>query len=311
MAMKQETLHSLRAALACLTLSACAGLSQMQDSLNKFGDGATSVSTTEMTFFKNVQSVDCTVQFYDTTVSWAVDPRSRNYDLSGRCKPQLLTNEQLAIRQHMLDAVTAYAAKIQALASTTGDRALDSNGQALAENLNKLAVRPGGITKGDAGIADGVEAALIQLATMALDEKRYKEAKSAANAMEPYLGIVVQELKTENLDFADSISSKRGRLELDLRQVVNRAMTPTSRFAAVVGARNVLRSSNPFGQEALSQTSGIPAPDPSALNSALDGLLSANKEIAHGSKGSIAAAVTDLVTRAKAAQADETAIARQ
>lgn len=308
--MRQVIVRPLGVTLACMALCACTGLTQMQDSLNKFGAGATSVSATEMTFFKNVQSVDCSVQYYDKTVSWAVGAGD-NYDLTGRCTPELLRNEQLVIRHHMLDAVTAYAAKMQALASAGGDKTLDSNAQALAVNLNKLATQAGGITKGDAGIAAGVEAALIQLATMALDEKRYKEARAAAIAMEPYLETIVVELKTENLDFANSIDSKRGALELELRQVVDRATTPTSKFGAVVNARNILRSSNPFGQEAISQASNIPAPDPTTLNSALDGLLSANKEIAHGSKGSIAAAVTDLVTRAQAAQADEAAIAKQ
>lgn len=69
---------------ACLAMSACTGLTQMQDSLNKFGEGATSVSSTEMTFFNNVQSLDCSVQFYSASADWAVGAAG-TYDLSGHC----------------------------------------------------------------------------------------------------------------------------------------------------------------------------------------------------------------------------------
>jgi len=152
-----------------------------------------------------------------------------------------------------------------------------------------------------------VEKALVQLANMALDETRYKEAKKAATQMEPNVEIVVQELKNENRLFASGIDSKRGKLELELRKVVD--SVPVSdkarRFSAVVDARNIARSANPFGQEALSSANGVPTSDPSKLNTALDGLLAANRAIASAGKGGIAAAVTDLVTRAQAAQADQ------
>lgn len=295
----------------CLSISACTGLTQMQDSLNKFGTGAASVSTTEMTFFNNVQALDCSVQFYAAAADWAIGASSR-YDITGACNPGLITNTQLEIRQHMLDAITAYAGKMRALASDAGDQTLDTNGRNLATNLNTLATRPGGITKADATIAAGVEGALIQLANMALDEKRYNDAKKAATDMQPYLETVVKEFKTENTDFASGIDSKRGKLELTLRKVVDTVPSEDKarRFVAVVGARNIARSANPFGQETLASTTGIPTPDASKLNTALDGVLNANKAISTAGKGGIAAAVTDLVSRAQAAQADQAAITK-
>jgi hypothetical protein len=294
-----------------LTISACAGLTQMQDSLNKFGSGATSVSSTEMTFFNKVQALDCSVQFYSSAADWALGA-AQSYDISGLCKPQLLSNDQLAIRQHILDGITVYAGKIQALASTAGDKTLDTNGQKLASQLNNLATKPGGITKADGTIAAGVEAALIQLANMALDQTRYKDAKRAATDMAPYLETVVDELKTENSDFGSGIDSKRGKLELALRKVVDTVPTNTQalRFSALIDARQVVRSTNPFGQEALNSATGIPTPDTNKLNAALDGIVSANKAIATAGEGGIAASVTDLVTRAQAAQADEVAITK-
>lgn len=306
-----SAMKRLVASTVCLQLSACAGLTQMQDSLNKFGAGATSVSTTEMTFFNNVQSLDCSVQFYGQATDWAIG-KTGNYDISGACTPAIITTDQLAIRQHILDAITAYAGKMQALACATGDQTLDANGRSVANQINTLATRPGGITKADATIASGVEAALIQLANMALDEARFKDAKKAASAMEPSLEVVINELKTENTAFAASIVSQRGKLELTLRKVVD-SVPPSDqalRLSAVIDARNIMRSANPFGQEALSTASGIPTPDASKLNSALDGVLSANQAIASASKGGIVAAATDLVSRAQAAQTDETAITK-
>ena len=295
----------------CLMTSACAGLTQMQDSLTEFGAGATSVSTTEMTFFNNVQALDCSVQFYRYSADWAMGAAA-GYDLTGTCAPQVITSPQLAIRQHILDAITIYAGKMQALASTAGDKTLDTNGLNLANQLNTLASKPGGITKADASIAADVEGALIQLTNMALDQTRYKDAKTAASTMQQYLEAVVRELQSENNAFAASIDSKRGQLELTLRNIVNSvpANDKALRFATVVGSRNILRSANPFGQETLSSVSGIPTPDASKLNSALDGIVNANKAIGATNEGGIAAAVTDLISRAQAAQADEAAITK-
>jgi hypothetical protein len=294
-----------------LLVAGCSGLTQMQDSLNKFGSGATSVSTTEMAFLNNVQTFDCTVQFYSNASDWAVGAAA-NYDLTGACKPQIITTNQIAIRQHMLDALTAYAGKIQALASTAGDQTLDTAGQKLATQINTLATSPGGITKSDATIAADVEAALIQLANMALDQARYDDAKKAASAMQPYLQSVVTELEKENTNYATAIEGAQGKLELSLRKVVDTApaSNPTSRFESVVAARGIVRSANPFGVEVLAPATGIPTPNPAAMNSALDSVVTANGAIANASDGGISAAVTDLVSRAQAAQADVNAITK-
>jgi hypothetical protein len=44
----------------------CGGLKQIQDTIARFDQGAHSVSTAEMNFFRAVQTADCTNQFYIT-----------------------------------------------------------------------------------------------------------------------------------------------------------------------------------------------------------------------------------------------------
>jgi hypothetical protein len=123
---------------------------------------------------------------------------------------------------------------------------------------------------------------------------------------------VINALENENTDLAQEVQSRRGLLELSLRGIIDTLPKgdPEVRFDAVVNARQLLITSNPFGQETISSAQGPPIPDATALNSALDAVLSANLAISTASKGGIAAAVTDLVSRAQAAEADEAAIAK-
>jgi hypothetical protein len=297
--------------LPVLALPGCGGLTSMQDSLNKFGSGTTTASTTEIAFLQNVQAFDCTTQFYTAATEWA-GGTGQNYDISGTCNPEIITADQLSIRKNILSVVSLYASKIQALASTSGDKTLDTAGQKLAEQLNKAALSGKGITKSDKTIAAGVEGALIQLTNTALDQTRYNDARKAASDMQPYLTTVINALENENTDLAQEVQSRRGLLELSLRGIIDTLPKgdPEVRFDAVVNARQLLITSNPFGQETISSAQGPPIPDATALNSALDAVLSANLAISTASKGGIAAAVTDLVSRAQAAEADEAAIAK-
>jgi hypothetical protein len=293
-----------------VSLSACSGLTQMQDSLSKFDQGTHAVASAQESFFGNVQAFDCTTQFYAQTQSWAVGA-STDFDLTGSCTPTLISNNQIAIRKNLLDAISLYADKLQALASSAEDKTLDGNAQSLASKLNNLASSHG-LIAADASIGSDVEAGIIAISEMALDQRRFNDAKSAAKEMAPNLSAIVKQLKSENISFVSAVQSKRGLLEIKLRSVISTipANNPSERFASVISARHLYMSANPFGAESLTSASAQPTPDASALNNALDGLVKANDAIATAGQGAIANEVSDLVSRAQAARVDQAAIAK-
>lgn len=289
-----------------LSLAGCPGLSMMQQSILQFDQGAHSLSTSEMNYFIAVQSVDCTAGFYLQAINWANGPGS-NFDISGVCTPTILTDAQIKTRQALMDALTLYADKMAALASPDSNKALDANSQKLAENLNALAKQQ---KFSDLSLASSVEAAIIAISEMALDQKKFKEIKTAAKEMNPHLTAVVSALEIENNVFAQGIGSKLDSIEMNLRPLVasQTKSDPMSRLMDVVEARHIMQTANPFGTVPLTKTEGAadPSKDPNnvalRLNKALDSMLNANKAIANAGTGGIIAAANDLIARAQAAQ---------
>jgi hypothetical protein len=96
-------LRPIASAMVLVVLVGCgaAGLTQFQDSVTKFNQGANSVSTAESSFFKAVRNVDCTNQFYARAYNQARG--SGNVDISSACAPSILTDEQIKTRQSLMD----------------------------------------------------------------------------------------------------------------------------------------------------------------------------------------------------------------
>jgi hypothetical protein len=117
-----------------MTIAGCAGLGAIQDSVTKFDQGVHSASTAQMSFFRAVQVADCTNQFYTHTYDWAMG--KGNFDLTGVCQPEVLTDDQIRIRQALMDALTLYADNMVTLASSDDNKTLDSNSQKLSGTLN-------------------------------------------------------------------------------------------------------------------------------------------------------------------------------
>lgn len=293
-------------ALIGMSLAGCAGLTQMQDTMTKFDQSTHSVSTSETNFFRAVQAVDCTSSFYWQAIEWARG-NSKNFDIVGNCKPSILTDDQIKTRQALMDAITLYADKIEALATDDNDKTLNADSQTLAGNINSIAKQH---KFSDLSTAAAVEAAVIGISDMVLDQKRFTEIKKSAMAMDSYLTTVVTALKQENIIFAQGIASKIDNIDLALKPIVAAILEKQTmeRFSAVVDARRILQAANPFGTTPLSQTNGAADADKDPqnlaiqLNKALDSVLIANKAIANASTGGIIASVNDLIARAQAVQ---------
>jgi len=295
--------------LIALTLSACATLSQIQDPVSHFDQATHAAANAETAFLNAVQTADCEDQFYESLSEYALHKKN-NFDLTGYCKPRVITPEQIDTRNKLMSAIVLYADKMQALATSDDNKQLDTNSQTLAQNLNKLATT-GGIKLKDPAIVQGVETAFIAIADMALDKVKYSNIHTAAQNMQRYLDSIVTALKNENFGFGLAMSGSLGQIEITMREVISssqqRGKDPAETFFNVVNGRNIIISADLLTKRSLASPANTPSSTPvdtaKPVNDALDAIVSCNQAIANTKTGSggISAAANDLYKRAVAA----------
>lgn len=283
--------------LSIISLSACSGLTQMQGNISKFDQAAHSVSTTQMNFFHQVQTAECNQIFYDEAFSYANAQQDKNgkfpaikLNLMPSCEPQTLTDNQLMIRQTLLNSITLYADTIQAMATSTDNTSLGNNTQTLAGNINKFAAQQNisSVTTKDTA---ALNAAVITITDMILDHRKFRDIKTAASAIQTSLATVVNELKSENTADTEGLKSNAEQLVDEYRTAVSSARDAkgAASFLDIVFSRSSL------------QATVITPPDVTALNKALDSLVSANQALATAGNGGATAEISDLVNRANEA----------
>lgn len=318
----------------CLMGSGCGGLTQIQDTVTKFDQGAHTVSTTQIAFLKSAQAADCNFAFFQNSLAYSNAPVPEPHiplKLVGTCESQLVTANSLKIRQRLLDAITLYADQIQAVASTGSDKALADNAQKTAGTLNDLASKAQLIGQTDGTgkpVVTAVEAAVIGITQMVLSSAQLKDIKASAKAQSANLKLVVDHLKEENTQLAIAMESRAGYVADTFTSVIGsvkkdgilKADGPTALhwsnnnevYLMIVSARQMLLNTPPSGVGMLA--AGSSAQDPvtvaSQLNATLDSLVNANDAIANAGTGGIIAAVSDLVARAQAAQTMQAALAK-
>jgi hypothetical protein len=326
---------NLREAIPPILFSAicagCSGLTQIQDTVTKFDQGAHTVSTAQIAFIKSAQTADCNFQFYQNALSYSVSPDPAPHiplDLASPCVSTIVTKDQLSTRQNLLNAITLYADQIQSLASEDSDKTLSGNAQTAANNINGLAKNHGLLGSNGLPIAADVETAVIQITGMVLSAKQLSDIKASARAQSDNLKSIVGYLKQENTDLANTMVNQAGSeantlesiiglvkqdgiLVSNGRSTVARSNNPQV-YLLTLTARQMLLNTPPTGIS-LSATGGS-AQDPlsvaSQLNNTLDGLVTANDAIANASTGGAIADVSDLVARAQAAQTMQAALAK-
>lgn len=315
----------------CLLGTGCSGLTQVQDAVTKFDQGAHTVSTTQIAFLKSAQAADCNFQFYTDTFDYSVapDPKPKMaLDLVGACQSTLVNANNLQTRQALLDALTLYADQIQAVASTGSDKTLSTNAQTIAGNLNDLATKSKLLDAKGKPIAAGVEAAVVGITQMVLSATQLKDIRTSAKAQSDNLKLIVGQLKEENTQLAITMKSMAGSVANTFESIIGlvkqdgilmsdghttvvRRNNPQVYLLAVT-ARQMLVNTPPTGVGLLA--AGSSPQDPvtvaSQLNATLDSLVSANDAIANAGTGGLIAAVSDLVARAQAAQSMQAALAK-
>lgn len=278
------------ATIAVVGLTGCSGLTQLQDSVTKFSQGVHAVSTTQTSFFQAVKIADCNNQFFDHALASALDG-NKAIDLNGECTPSILDDGQIKIRQLLMDSLTLYADKIQALATDDNNKKLDENSQNLATQINSLA-KQGGLK--NLSLASSVEAAVFAISDMVLEQVIFCDIKVAAKSMDSHLVQIVGALKRENNTFSIGIESKLDGIALKIRTAMakqlNQNGTVAEKLFQVVTAHDILQKADPHQADA------------SQLNNALDAVVNSNRAIANAGTGGIIAAVNDLIQRAQAAQ---------
>jgi hypothetical protein len=325
------------AVFVVIVLSGCAGLSEIQDSVSHLDQGAHAASVAEASFLATVQTTECDSQFFTSAYSFSTD-KAPNFQLANYCHPNILTSDQIKLRNSMMDALVLYADKMLALASSGDNKQLGTDAQTLATNL-KSAAKNGGVklSKSSPAIVAGVEAAFVAIAEMALDEKKYKGIVDAAKNMQTPINDIVLALTTENYAFAQAIIGDHQVLEGQLREEVAYARcepspsesdnkprgdrmgnqkswaqqsteckaTPavsTNTFLTILRAREILASATGSTNQQMATTDWSNIDMSKPLNDALPALAKANQAIASGASGGVYAAAHDLYTRSVAAK---------
>jgi hypothetical protein len=281
----------------CSTFSRYA---QMQDTISKFDQGVHTVSVSEMAFLHQVQAAECTQNFYEQAFAFATaqqDPGTHRYpqvtlDLVPVCTPQELTNQELQLRQQLMDAITLYADTLLALTGGSNESALDSNSEALAKGIQSLASQQK-FTAVSANDAAGLNAAIANVAAFIIDHREYGKITDAASKLQQPLTTIIAALKSENLNDAQGLASKQEDVTSDFRTAVSSSRDhwgPAS-FLDIAQAHTALNSIL------------ISPPDVAQLNSALDALVAANQALKNPQGGGAFAEISALISRGQQAVA--------
>lgn len=302
--------------VACLlaSLSACAGLSQLQAPVSRFSEAAHAAAAAETSFQNAAIKIDCEDQFYSAAGDY-VHGQSPNFDISGSCSPRSITPAQIQTRQALLDAIVLYSDKLLALASAGDDKQLGTNATTLAQRLNALAAS-GNVRLSNPSLVQGVEVAFTAVAQMVLDQVKYRDIKQAAQDMQGHIADVVAALQSENFALGRNMLGSLGKMEVVFRSTISPSPhgPASSRvgetFSQIVSQRMLLAGANPLAPSDIAQPNQPAGPGGPAqsVNAALDAIVTANAAIAQTGPGGIYAAANDLYQRATAAKDQYTAI---
>jgi len=283
-------------------IGAVAGLTQIQDTISKFDQGAHSISTSETAFLRSAQTADCNYQFYTAAFVFANDPDripKISLTLETPCTPNVITPHQLEERQKLMEAIVLYADQIQAVASSGSDKALSANSKSTAAELNSLAKSQNLMTGTGSSIVTDLGQAVAGLTAIVLAPQQLSDIKTAAASEAENLSIVVNYLKQENTALASDMAGKTGALAdiLDTTLAKEKRAGDPNLLLDAVYARSILQNGD-----------ADPVNTTKQLNVTLDSLVAANEAIANAGTGGIVADVNALIAQAQAIQKTQAAL---
>jgi hypothetical protein len=298
---------SVAAFALALTLAGCTtiGITQLQDTVGKFDQAAHSTASAEMAFLSSVQAIDEQTQFYQAAFAYATN-KEPNFDVTGDFKSTLLTADQIATRKALMDSLTLYADKMQAIACGDDDKQLDAHSQSLATNLIGLAGAKK-IPTGSQGLDRAVETAVDAIARLALDRLRASDLRKTAADMQPHLETIVTALQQENDVLGKTVIGNLGQIEIELRAMVamSHQRAPddaAATFFAIMQSRRLLTDTNALMAYPGNSTVPVKGEIAKPINDTLSAILNGNEAIAKRGTGGLAAAATDLYQRAQTAK---------
>jgi hypothetical protein len=287
---------------ALLLTTACTPLTQMQDTAAKFNQSVHVAGAAQISLFHQVQAAECSRNFYRQGFDFATAPPDDKHrftpaqsvlDLDpAHCTPLELTNDELAVRQKLIDTITLYADAIQGLTNGTADTTLSKNSQTLAGDIQSFGKQEK-FSSSTAGAAAALNAAVTAITGAIVDRKIFSDVKAAATALQQPLSVVVEALKAENNADAVGLANKNDGLinEMHSSLLSARDREGPASFLDIVNARTTLQSVI------------ITPPKVDQLNQTLDAILKANDALARSSKGGAIPEISDLASRAQQASA--------
>lgn len=281
-------------AICTLFLSACSTLGQSvktQYIVARFDEGAHTVSNSEMAFLQQVQTADCTRDFYNQAFRFATT-KHHKLDLMPKCTPRELTNHEMAVRRHLMNAITLYADSLVALTNGANDSGLNRSSATLATNIESFASQQKFGAPSTNGVA-ALNAAVVSVAEFVIDHHEDRNIAAATAKLQKPLETIVNTLKAENKTDAQGIAAEIGEVKNDFRIAVlsSREKNGASSFLDIAAAHAELKSIL------------ITPRDVTKLNNALDALVEANHALAKPDRGTATLAISALVNRGRQAVA--------
>ena len=366
-------------ACTALQLAGCASYPRVNDTVDKFDQGSHTLSASEMGFLHAAQRADCDFLFYTRALDFVSDPAPKpasSLVSAQPCVPEVLTNQDVAIREKLLSAITLYADQIQAVAAGAADKTLSADARFAGGDFTAFLASTDMSKAVNSAIPATVDQAVTGLFDMVMDAANVRNVQAAAHDQAKNLAAVVELLKSENTQVAAHMTAKAVEIShvLDIMiasikktgvftevkdpapGVKQISLKPADHYAdhyhverandyvvllAAIEARSVIQSIDSVGLPASTITAAAPSPSPAPspgavpedreivckapgisaksysgegsivsensvareVNATLDALLVANNAIAHAhGAGCAAAAVSDLLARAEAAQ---------
>jgi hypothetical protein len=320
--------------LLAWSLVGCESMTAMRQDVATFGQGVHSASDAQLSFYASGRNLECDADFYSKAIDWSRGHTNMLPSFTD-CSPKVLDDQEYAKRRAQLNALTLYADKLQAITGPANDNPIGDAEKDLATQVNSAAKAAG--HGANLSVVGTVEGAIVAITGFVLDQKRFHDAKTAAQGLDQQIALVVDTLKLENHDYAASLKIDLSQTHLGLRAALVAARADhgpmdsstaagrkpehhaaadetangTLDFLDVVRSRQLLRAASPFGADKNADIASTQDPViVQKLNATLDGVKQANHAIANAPRETIVAAVKDLVSRAKQAKSDQEALSK-
>lgn len=272
--------------LAGALLAGCAGLRGVEQPTRQLYQASSDLVAAEAALLDRTNDAARERTLALRRRAYVVAPQGADAPVDLAMPADLLGGDVRDARLAALQAIQVYAAKLVALTGDADGKALDADMTALAQSIGKGAKLSGGTMSGEhlAMVASAISA----LASIALDQVRYRKITEAAAAAAPHLDALRQALRAEAATAALVAKANADNARLADQSLLEHV----ARDARVDAARRLAAF------DAVAARQARPRVDARPVLDALDAVLRANAAIASGRKADFAAFAEDALGRA-------------